>query len=1009
MSVLATALVAVPVLAGVSTWTGSSASSLWSDAANWSPAAVPGSADAAIFPSDAYVTLGSSVTVSNLTLDAVVTFAATNASSPELRLGELSGAEPLRLANGLGLGSADRAITITNGIVISGASDVTNALTAHDGNDLVLAGPVSGSGALRLCAVGAAGGVHLAGDDSGFSGSVVIDGGDLNRMTFDSAAAGSSNAVWTILGSSANNAAFGFTGGTIRFGALFGAGKTFGGGSAVVEVGHLGTACASSINLQSTGKTLRKVGAGSLAFSGANYSGLDLAGGVFTPVYPSSFPASLLVFSGGTFLYPTGLTTDASALIRNSAAPITISDLDGRVRTFATALDSSNTGGLVKKGPGTLALSAIPAYAGSTVIEAGTLSVPPGTAFETLALSNSAALAFPSDASVFTNGATVTLCTYASRTGAALSSSNVFVSGLASRFAARLSFPPASIVASIVADTLVWSGASGSDWLAPSVWTGSASGASYSFLAGDAVAFTDSAFTNDASVAATCAVRVTSAVVPASVACSVTSPRAYFLSGTGTLGAASTRLSVSGTGSLRLACPAAFPGGVSVAAGELVIASRFSAPVENNALVRCASSAAATFTSLSGTGAAVIESGTATFAGPLSQPLTNSAAVVFSAAQELTSPIVGTGSVSVAANTALYLGSASVLDAFSGPVRLLGGASLSLPADDNPLGGASLRLFGGTVFGSASRVTNDVFLAGSASSWAGSAAAVTLSGGLSGSGSLAATAPGFTFAGDASSFAGSLSFAGDGSGFSGSASGSALAAYRVDSPSFTIDVASVSSPLRLGALDVTNPLVVVSCAQASTPLELGALGEACTLAGPFSGASFSLVKTGAAALTLGAAFACPDGSAIVVSNGTLVVDSTLPLAAPVTVLAGATLSGTGSLASASVASNAVLSGNLSITSLGLVPGAVLAVTPAATAPLSSSGPVALDGVLVRPSGLLSLSGEPAVLSAASFSGTPVLDPSWSDAALWRLVVAAGPEGTSVLRLHRRLGFIIIIR
>lgn len=1008
MPFLATVFAAVPVSAGVSTWTGSSTSSLWSDAANWSPAAVPGSADAAVFSSTAYVTLGSSVTVSNLTLDATVTLAAVTSSAPELRPGELSGSGFLRLANGLGLGSADHAVTITNGIVISGASDVTNVFTAHDGNNLVLAGPISGSGALRLCAVGAGGGVHLAGDNSGFAGSVVIDGGDLNRMTFDSADAGSSNAVWTILGSSANNAVFGFTGGTLRFGALSGAGKTFGGGSVVVEVGHLGTACASSINLQSTGKTLRKVGAGGFVFSGANYSGLDLAGGFFTPVYPSSVPASLLVFSGGTFLYPTGLTTDASALIRNSSAPITISDLDGRVRTFATALDSSNTGGLVKKGPGTLALSAIPAYAGSTVIESGTLSVPPGTVFETLALSNSAALAFPADAPVFTNGATVTLCTYASRAGAALSSSNVFVSGLASRFAARLSFPPTSIVASIVADTLLWSGPSGSDWLAPAVWTGSASGSSYSFLAGDAVTLTDAVFTNDA-VAATCAVLVTSAVVPAGVACSVTSPRAYLLSGTGTLGAASTRLSVSGTGSLRLACPAAFPGGVAVSAGELVIASRFSASVENNALVRCAS-AAVTFASLSGSGAAIVESGTATFAGPLSQPLTNSAAVVFSAAQELSSPIVGTGSISVAANTALYLGSASVLDAFSGTFRLLGGASLSLPADDNPLGGASLRLFGGTVFGSASRVTNDVFLAaGTASSWAGSAAAVTLSGGLSGSGSLAATAPGFTFAGDALSFSGSVSFCGDGSGFSGSASGSALAAYRVDSPSFTIDVASASSPLRLGALDVANPLAVVSCARSSTPLEFGALGEACSLAGPFSGASFSLVKTGSAALTLGAAFACPDGSAIVVSNGTLVVDSATPLAAPVIVLAGATLSGTGSLASASVASNAVLSGNLSVAALALAPGAILAVTPTATAPLASSGPVALDGVLVRPSGLLSLSGEPAILSAASFSGTAVLDPSWADAALWRLVVAAGPEGTSVLRLHRRLGFIIIIR
>ena len=70
------------------------------------------------------------------------------------------------------------------------------------------------------------------------------------------------------------------------------------------------------------------------------------------------------------------MTGDPSSRIVGSAAPICFSNAVGEVHTWATALDASNVGGLVKKGEGTLILSAKPAYTGTTYLECGTLKMP---------------------------------------------------------------------------------------------------------------------------------------------------------------------------------------------------------------------------------------------------------------------------------------------------------------------------------------------------------------------------------------------------------------------------------------------------------------------------------------------------------------------------------------------------------------------------------------------------------------------------------------------------------
>ena len=122
---------------------------------------------------------------------------------------------------------------------------------------------------------------------------------------------------------------------------------------------------------------------GLVVFSGANsYQGVtNINGGTLSLNNPAAIPSGgTISFGGGTLQYTAntvigGAPIDYSGQIFNSTAPISI-DTNGQTVTFSNySLDVSNTGGLNKRGAGTLILGTNNNYTGATTINGGTLNV----------------------------------------------------------------------------------------------------------------------------------------------------------------------------------------------------------------------------------------------------------------------------------------------------------------------------------------------------------------------------------------------------------------------------------------------------------------------------------------------------------------------------------------------------------------------------------------------------------------------------------------------------------
>lgn len=138
---------------------------------------------------------------------------------------------------------------------------------------------------------------------------------------------------------------------------------------------------------------IRKVGTAKLTLTLSRPVGdIEIMGGTLVigsqnsvPLYHTDAYQHYLKFLGdGATLAVSGTVTenevttfvDPSARIGYSTYPICFSNAVSEVHTWSTVLAASNTGGLVKKGEGTLTLAVVPLYTGETYLEGGTLKIP---------------------------------------------------------------------------------------------------------------------------------------------------------------------------------------------------------------------------------------------------------------------------------------------------------------------------------------------------------------------------------------------------------------------------------------------------------------------------------------------------------------------------------------------------------------------------------------------------------------------------------------------------------
>jgi len=127
--------------------------------------------------------------------------------------------------------------------------------------------------------------------------------------------------------------------------------------------------------------SLTKIGGNTLTLTGNNtYTGATTinAGTLLLGSFGALAGTSTITFTGGTLQFSAGNQQDYGAIIKNSTISAIKIDSNGQSITFAGAIDSSNTGGLIKSGAGILTLRGSNAYTGTTTISAGTLRIDGG-------------------------------------------------------------------------------------------------------------------------------------------------------------------------------------------------------------------------------------------------------------------------------------------------------------------------------------------------------------------------------------------------------------------------------------------------------------------------------------------------------------------------------------------------------------------------------------------------------------------------------------------------------
>jgi autotransporter-associated beta strand protein len=156
---------------------------------------------------------------------------------------------------------------------------------------------------------------------------------------------------------------------------------------------------------------LIKTGAGNLTLSGINtYAGVTtINAGTLQIGHASALGTSgNITFGGGTLQYGNGITTDLSSRLKNSASAIIVDTVANNV-TFASVIDSSNSGGFKKTGTGNLTLNAANTFTGATSVDNGILVLGNGLALQNSAFDTTASVVGNSTVGLRNTGNSLTL------------------------------------------------------------------------------------------------------------------------------------------------------------------------------------------------------------------------------------------------------------------------------------------------------------------------------------------------------------------------------------------------------------------------------------------------------------------------------------------------------------------------------------------------------------------------------------------------------------------------